>query len=59
MSGAASIFADTSCGMSSDLRQVAIGALYSAPVKDPKRVLDLGTGTGIWALEFGTSLWLS
>lgn len=29
------------------------GQLYTAPVKDPKRALDIGTGTGIWAMEFG------
>ncbi|KAL1996409.1 hypothetical protein VTN49DRAFT_174 [Thermomyces lanuginosus] len=26
--------------------------LYLAPVKNPQRVIDLGTGTGIWAIEF-------
>ncbi|KAM5344245.1 hypothetical protein ACJ41O_012782 [Fusarium nematophilum] len=28
------------------------GKLYLAPISSPKRVLDLGTGTGIWALDF-------
>ncbi|KAJ5746383.1 hypothetical protein N7520_011565 [Penicillium odoratum] len=28
------------------------GELYSAPIRNPKRVLDLGTGTGIWAIDF-------
>ncbi|KAJ6012400.1 hypothetical protein N7522_002755, partial [Penicillium canescens] len=28
------------------------GALHLAPVKTPARVLDLGTGTGIWAIDF-------
>lgn len=28
------------------------GELHRAPVKDPKRVLDIGTGTGIWAIDF-------
>ena len=27
--------------------------LFGAPVADPRRVLDVGTGTGIWAIEFG------
>ena len=27
------------------------GKLYTAPLNDPKDMLDLGTGTGIWALE--------
>jgi SAM-dependent methyltransferase len=26
--------------------------LFLAPIKDPKNVLDLGTGTGTWAIEF-------
>jgi hypothetical protein len=30
------------------------GALFRAPiVKNPQKVLDIGTGTGIWAIEFG------
>ncbi|RDW58231.1 S-adenosyl-L-methionine-dependent methyltransferase-10 [Coleophoma cylindrospora] len=28
------------------------GKLFRAPLKDPKRVLDIGTGTGIWAIDF-------
>lgn len=28
------------------------GELFQAPIKDPKRVLDLGTGTGLWAIEY-------
>jgi len=27
--------------------------LFTAPLKDPKRILDIGTGTGIWAMEMG------
>lgn len=31
------------------------GQLSLAPLRaDPKHVLDLGTGTGIWAMEFAT-----
>ncbi|RGP74603.1 hypothetical protein FSPOR_1180 [Fusarium sporotrichioides] len=29
------------------------GKLNFAPVKAPKKVLDVGTGTGIWAMDFG------
>ncbi|KAL1889967.1 hypothetical protein Sste5346_008545 [Sporothrix stenoceras] len=28
------------------------GQLARAPIHDPQRVLDIGTGTGIWAIEF-------
>ncbi|KAK1750456.1 S-adenosyl-L-methionine-dependent methyltransferase [Echria macrotheca] len=30
------------------------GKLALAPIDRPKRVIDLGTGTGIWAIEFAT-----
>jgi len=31
--------------------------LYLAPIKeDLQNVLDLGTGTGLWAIEFGSSV---
>lgn len=29
------------------------GELHLAPIVNPQRVLDLGTGTGIWAIDFG------
>jgi hypothetical protein len=32
--------------------------LHLAPVKEPQTVLDIGTGTGIWAIEFGLSIML-
>jgi methylase of polypeptide subunit release factors len=33
------------------------GQLSLAPLKkEPLNVLDLGTGTGIWATDYGTSL---
>ncbi|OJJ42564.1 hypothetical protein ASPZODRAFT_20334 [Penicilliopsis zonata CBS 506.65] len=28
------------------------GELHLAPIKNPQRVLDIGTGTGIWAMDF-------
>jgi ubiquinone/menaquinone biosynthesis C-methylase UbiE len=35
-------------------RLVLDGKLFLSPLKDgPLRVLDIGTGTGIWAIEFG------
>jgi methylase of polypeptide subunit release factors len=27
--------------------------LHITPVSNPQRVLDIGTGTGIWAIDFG------
>jgi SAM-dependent methyltransferase len=27
------------------------GELYNAPIQSPQNILDLGTGTGIWALD--------
>ncbi|KAL1991059.1 hypothetical protein VTN49DRAFT_5563 [Thermomyces lanuginosus] len=32
--------------------QILDGKLYLAPIKEPQRVIDLGTGTGIWAIDF-------
>lgn len=29
------------------------GKLHLAPLDNPQEVLDLGTGTGIWAIDFG------
>jgi len=29
------------------------GGLYRAPIDKPARVLDVGTGTGIWVMDFG------
>ncbi|KXH60529.1 methyltransferase domain-containing protein [Colletotrichum nymphaeae SA-01] len=29
------------------------GALHSAPLENPQKILDIGTGTGIWAIDMG------
>lgn len=29
------------------------GKLYHAPLQDPKGILDIGTGSGIWPIEMG------
>lgn len=31
---------------------IAGGKTYQTPVENLQRILDLGTGTGIWAIEF-------
>jgi len=28
------------------------GKLYTAPLDNPQSVLDVGTGTGLWAIDF-------
>lgn len=33
--------------------QVLDRKLYLAPIKKPQRVIDLATGTGLWAIDFG------
>lgn len=34
--------------------------LYLAPITKPQRVIDLGTGTGLWAIDFGKFVcWVS
>jgi ubiquinone/menaquinone biosynthesis C-methylase UbiE len=33
-------------------RLVQGGSLFVAPLREPSRVLDMGTGTGIWAVHF-------
>jgi hypothetical protein len=35
------------------LRLALNGELFAAPLDDPKRILDIWTGTGIWAIEMG------
>ena len=30
---------------------LAFGGLHLAPVNSPQRILDLGTGTGIWTID--------
>ena len=31
------------------------GKLFFSRLRNPKRILDIGTGTGIWAMEIGQS----
>lgn len=33
------------------LSEILEGELYLAPVSNPRKVLDVGTGTGIWAID--------
>lgn len=40
-------------------RLVLGGKLYLAPIgENPSRILDLGTGTGIWAMDFAEYAYL-
>ena len=40
--------------------QILHRKLYLAPIKNPQRVIDLATGTGIWAIDFGKFVcWVS
>ncbi|KAF2817315.1 S-adenosyl-L-methionine-dependent methyltransferase [Mytilinidion resinicola] len=32
------------------------GKLFLAPIKNPQRVIDVGTGTGIWAIDFADDM---
>lgn len=32
---------------------VMSGRLYHVPLEDPKEILDIGTGSGIWPIEMG------
>ena len=32
------------------------GALHRAPLQTPQRILDIGTGTGRWAIDMGKML---
>lgn len=32
------------------------GKLYRAPLQNPRNVLDIATGTGIWAMDFGVPI---
>lgn len=34
-------------------KQINDSKLYFAPLQDPKRILDIGTGSGIWPIEMG------
>lgn len=39
------------------LVEVSLGGKFNlAPMKNLRRILDIGTGTGIWAIEMGKSL---
>lgn len=35
------------------LKIVNDGRLFFAPIQSPRRILDVGTGSGIWPIEMG------
>lgn len=35
------------------VKQLYDGKLHLSPLKDPKQILDIGAGSGIWAMEMG------
>lgn len=38
------------------LKLVCDDRLFFSPLRKPKQILDIGTGSGIWAMEMGTHL---
>jgi ubiquinone/menaquinone biosynthesis C-methylase UbiE len=36
-------------------KMVMDGKLFHVPLEDPQKILDIGTGSGIWPIEMGTS----
>lgn len=45
----------TPADLQHEMLSLIIQSLYRAPIKSPKTVIDIATGTGIWATEFGIS----
>jgi ubiquinone/menaquinone biosynthesis C-methylase UbiE len=37
--------------MHHEVFRLILEGLYRAPIRNPERILDIGTGTGVWAIE--------